>query len=107
MSQNKIIKSGQRVGNLRRKNLIRNHFDAHAEERKYWKSRSSYFHDADLKYMKFFIPEGKRVLDLGCGTGDLLNALNPNHGVGIDISPKMIRIAQENHPNLTFVLGDF
>ena len=107
MSQNTEIKSGQRVKSLRRKDLIRSHYDAHAEVRKRWKSKSSYFHNADLKYMKFFIPEGKRVLDLGCGIGDLLEALNPAHGVGIDISPEMIQIAKENHPNLNFLLGDF
>ena len=57
--------------------------------------------------MRFLVPEGKRVLDLGCGTGGLLNALKPREGVGIDFSRTMIERARSAHPHLTFVHGDF
>jgi len=46
------------------------------------------------------------VLDLGCGTGDLLAALEPSLGVGVDLSPAMIDRAQSKHPHLTFYVGD-
>ena len=72
ISQNTEIKSAQKVKSLQRKISTRNHYDAHAEGRKNWKSKSSYFHNADLKCMKFFILEDKRILDLGCDIGDLL-----------------------------------
>jgi Glycosyltransferases, probably involved in cell wall biogenesis len=42
------------------------------------------------------------VLELGCATGDLLNAVQPFKGVGIDISPKMVQLAQQKHPHLIF-----
>ena len=32
------------------------------------------YHDDDRKFMRFLIPPGKRVLELGCGRGDLLAA---------------------------------
>ena len=56
--------------------------------------------------MKFLIPKGLRILDLGCGTGDLLAALEPEFGVGIDFSPVMIEKAKKKYPDYQFTLGD-
>jgi SAM-dependent methyltransferase len=46
------------------------------------------------------------VLELGCGTGDLLAALKPSYGVGVDFSEGMIGEARKAHPDLTFFVGD-
>jgi hypothetical protein len=46
------------------------------------------------------------VLDLGCGDGSLLAALEPSRGVGIDFSPRMIDVARAAHPHLEFHVGD-
>src|SRR5260370_17428885 len=56
--------------------------------------------------MEFLIAAGKRVLELGCGRGDLLAALKPSYGVGIDFSAETIAKANARHPDLYFVLGD-
>ena len=56
--------------------------------------------------MRFLVPQGKRVLELGCGRGDLLATLEPAYGVGVDFSPRTIAKAMERHPELHFVLGD-
>jgi SAM-dependent methyltransferase len=56
--------------------------------------------------MRFLIPPGKRVLELGCGRGELLAALEPSYGVGVDFGAKTIARANELHPELHFVLGD-
>ncbi len=90
----------------RRKTAILEHADKYASERRSWIQRTDYFHEADTEYMRFLVPENARVLDIGCGAGDLLAALKPSHGVGVDISPAMIKIAQNSHPDLTFVTGD-
>jgi SAM-dependent methyltransferase len=42
-------------------------------------------------------------LELGCGNGDLLAALDPEHGVGVDFSAKMICAARDRHPQLRFI----
>jgi ubiquinone/menaquinone biosynthesis C-methylase UbiE len=60
----------------------------------------------DRKFMQFLIPPGKRVLELGCGRGDLLAALKPSWGVGIDFGAETIAAAAARYPDLHFVLGD-
>jgi SAM-dependent methyltransferase len=89
-----------------RKEAIRRHVDANAPNRVRWAQRAAFFHQEDLLYLKFLIPEGARVLELGCGAGDLLAALRPSFGVGVDFSEAMIAQARKAHPNLTFLVGD-
>ncbi|MCK5023557.1 MAG: glycosyltransferase [Candidatus Aenigmarchaeota archaeon] len=57
-------------------------------------------------YYRFLIPKGMRVLELGCGHGELLSCLKPSFGVGVDFSRKMIRQASEKHPELVFIQAD-
>jgi trans-aconitate methyltransferase len=51
---------------------------------------------------------GERILDLGCGTGQLTAeiARSGAHLVGLDNSPEMLAGARKNFPDLTFVSGD-
>lgn len=55
---------------------------------------------------QFFVPKGMRVLEVGCAQGDLLAALEPLVGVGIDFSSEMIERAQRKHPGLRFIQQD-
>ncbi|MBL8698898.1 MAG: glycosyltransferase [Alphaproteobacteria bacterium] len=86
--------------------LVQARFDALADSRAAWMARNAAFHAADEAYLRFLIPEGLRVLVVGCGIGDLVAALRPARGVGIDISPRMIDIARARHPGLEFHCGD-
>lgn len=43
------------------------------------------------------------MLEIGCGRGDLLAALRPARGVGVDVSRGMLAAARRRHPELTFV----
>ncbi|MEI8120587.1 MAG: glycosyltransferase [bacterium] len=52
------------------------------------------------------VPRGQSVLELGCGTGDLLNRLEPSRGVGVDFSSNMIELARARHPGLRFMCAD-
>jgi SAM-dependent methyltransferase len=89
-----------------RKADVRRRADASAPERRKWLEQASFFHAEDVRYLKFLIPPGARVLELGCGTGDLLAALEPQFGVGVDFSAGMIAQARAAHPDLTFSVGD-
>lgn len=91
--------------NNKKEEIISN-FDALAGEYQYWKKRNRYYHDDQERYFRFLVPGGLSILELGCGTGDLLHALRPKRGVGIDFSSKMLEIAKERYPNLEFCLAD-
>ncbi len=54
----------------------------------------------------FLIPPGMKVLEIGCGEGDLLAAIRPQPGIGVDFSPAMLEKARRRHPELTFVEAD-
>ena len=90
----------------KRKIAIKKQNDRLAGERDKWIKKNSFFYKNDQSYMRFLIKKKSRVLELGCGTGQLLNALNPSHGVGVDLSANMVDIAQKNYPNLEFIQGD-
>ena len=55
---------------------------------------------------RFLVPPGLRVLELGCSDGELLDALQPAVGVGVDFSPGMIENAKQRHSGLQFVEAD-
>ncbi len=89
-----------------RKRAILAHSERVAAERQLFRRKAAFFHSEDLRYLKFLIPEGLRVLEIGCGTGDVLAALKPSYGVGVDFSPAMIAQAETLHPDLGFRVGD-
>jgi SAM-dependent methyltransferase len=71
------------------------------------RSRGGYAYHRRLEtVLATVVAPGQRVLELGCGTGDLLAATKPAEGVGVDLSSEMIARAAAAHPSLTFVQGD-
>ena len=68
-------------------------------------------HKRLLSYLT--LPHPSSVLDLGCGTGRLLNRLAENfpdlQGIGVDLSPQMLKEAREtnqHHPRLIYTQGN-
>lgn len=95
----------------KRKAAILEHIDKIAVERDGWRARNAGFYADDTAFLKFLIPEGARILDLGCGTGTLLAELKPSDGVGVDFSDNMVDVARSNYPEheypeLQFRVGD-
>ncbi|HZX11915.1 MAG TPA: methyltransferase domain-containing protein [Candidatus Nanoarchaeia archaeon] len=87
---------------------IKDHFEHVAHNYDYWKKKNWYYYQQLKTILKEKIPPGKKVLEIGCGTGDLLAALQPLKGLGIDISENMIKIAKEKHKetkNIAFNVG--
>jgi ubiquinone/menaquinone biosynthesis C-methylase UbiE len=82
------------------------HFDRLAPEMDQWVARNQYFYEDEVSFLRFLVPPGRRVLELGCGTGRLLAKLQPSLGVGVDISHRMIEEARRRHPELTFHVGN-
>lgn len=86
--------------------VIIRRFDLLAPQRQQWRARNRYYYADQERYFRFLIPEGGSILELGCGTGNLLNALRPKRGIGIDISSEMVKIARETYPELEFRQAD-
>lgn len=82
------------------------YFEKLAPKRLKWKKRNRFYHSLLEKYYRFLVPEGSKVLEIGCGTGDLLHAVKPEQGVGVDFSPAMVEIAGDRYPGLAFYTQD-
>src|SRR5579872_5664426 len=84
--------------------------DYRQERINYWNSYrrgrpGHYYHNEIARIYQFLVPVGHRVLELGCGEGDLLAALKPSRGVGVDFSPRMIAGAKLRYRNLSSSLA--
>src|SRR5690349_24309349 len=71
-----------------------------------YESFRRYYRRRLIEIFAFLIPPGARVLELGCGQGDLLAALRPSYGAGLDFSAPMLASARARHPELHFLAVD-
>lgn len=69
-------------------------------------SWSGYYRDKLQSAYRHLVPEGQTVLELGCAQGNLLSALKPSKGVGVDFCPEAVEKARTTNPHLEFVLAD-
>jgi ubiquinone/menaquinone biosynthesis C-methylase UbiE len=77
-------------------------FDRFAAETDAWHRRNASYYAAITATARFYVEPGARVLEIGCGNGDVLAALRPAVGVGVDVSPAMVDLARRKHPHLRF-----
>lgn len=69
-------------------------------------SKSARFYDDLIKELE--IHSGDRILDVGCGTGEVLRFIASKtdiQGNGLDVSEKMLAIAKEKNPSMDFQRG--
>lgn len=104
-------------GSVRTDSALTSDFERHQRERRaHWDAVaqaldtphrwSEYYHQRLTEVYRFLVPPAQRVLELGCGQADLLAALQPRVGVGIDLSPEMVARAKARHPELTVMVAD-
>ena len=74
--------------------LSYNHDNIRRKHRYYW--------DEITHYCNYFSVDNLNILEIGCGTGDLIANLKGNLKIGIDFSPKMIEIARRKYPLIEF-----
>lgn len=84
----------------------RSHWDALARSSDQWRGWGGYYHQRLAQIYGFLVTPNQRVLEIGSGIGDLLAALAPSVGVGVDFSTEMIERAAKKHPSLHFVQAD-
>jgi ubiquinone/menaquinone biosynthesis C-methylase UbiE len=81
---------------------LKEYFDSIADRWDRWKKRNRYYHTSVERLLQFLVTPRSSVLEIGCATGDLLHAVQPTEGVGVDISPAMIHLAQKKYPHYAF-----
>jgi SAM-dependent methyltransferase len=82
------------------------HWDAVTQQMDTWTGWGGYYHQRLTQIYEFLVTPGQRVIEIGCARGDLLAALRPAVGVGVDFSGEMIRRAARQHPELRFIEAD-
>jgi SAM-dependent methyltransferase len=81
-------------------------YDALAGERARWQRKNRAYYRNIERLVRFVVPEGASVLEVGCGLGDLLAACKPSAGLGVDLSPRLVDLARARHPELAFAVAD-
>ncbi len=72
----------------------------------YWRKKNRYYYQDLDQLIRFLVPANQRVLEIGSGTGVLLNSLWPRYGLGIDRDPAAVQLAKQRFPHLAFQVQD-
>ncbi|BCY16245.1 MAG: glycosyltransferase [Chloroflexi bacterium] len=103
-STNEIDKN--RAAEIQYRNERREHSDQRARTLDGWRGLGGYYHRRLHEIYKFLVAPNQKILEIGCGEGDLLAALNPSLGVGFDLSSAMSKRASLKHPQMLFFAAD-
>lgn len=62
----------------------------------------------EARLVDAMVPRGARILDAGCGPGRVGGYLHEagHQVVGVDVDPKLIAAAEEDHPGPRWIVGD-
>ncbi|MBA3768794.1 MAG: methyltransferase domain-containing protein [Acidobacteria bacterium] len=87
---------------------IRDDFDRIALLTERFGSAGNIYHNYIRRHLPLYC---ENALEIGCGTGEFTRLLATRAGsvLAIDLSPQMIRLAQQqsaNYPNIEYMLGD-
>lgn len=91
------------------KDIVEQGYDRIGEEYERWSTKGT--DPARERYLKVLLegfPKGAQVLDLGCGSGALATRrLSERFQItGVELSSRMVELAQRNIPTATFVRAD-
>ncbi len=81
---------------------IKNYWNHFASSWTKYRRNRSYYWNSISKYCNYFIHPTSSVIEIGCGSGDLLNSIEGNRKVGIDFSSKMIELAKSQFKDIEF-----
>jgi SAM-dependent methyltransferase len=70
------------------------HFDWVSQHDRFPRRAQAGFHDGIASLLRHLIPAGGSILEAGCAHGELLRALAPRRGLGLEISQGMLTGAQ-------------
>ena len=82
---------------------LKDYFNNVANTRVKYRQTKHYYWDSITEYCNFFVQPDSSVLEIGCGTGELIAQINGNYKTGIDFSETMIDEAKRQFPAIEFV----
>ncbi|MBV9196312.1 MAG: glycosyltransferase [Solirubrobacterales bacterium] len=85
---------------------LRDYFDLIAPEWDNWRSRNRFYHEKVNELVAGAVVSNRRVLDIGCGKGDVLATLRPSSGLGLNVADRLTQMARERYPHLRFETFD-
>jgi SAM-dependent methyltransferase len=97
---------GTDVSRHRYRAARKEHWEESSRRQDSRRGAGGYYHRRLKQVFQQLVPPGLRILELGCGQGDLLASLAPSRGVGIDFSAQMLSRARDRHAELTFIEAD-
>lgn len=71
-----------------------------------WRRRNAYYYRWLERIYQSAVRPGSRVLHVGCECGDLLAAVEPGYGVGIDQDEQAVALARQRFGHLHFEVAD-
>jgi SAM-dependent methyltransferase len=77
-----------------------------AQERPRHPAARDFMADDLARTLGRLIPDDASVLEVGCGTGELLAALPQRRRAGIDMLPEVVAEARRRHPGIDFQVGN-
>jgi len=86
-----------------KKQKLKDYFNRIAETRIKYRKSKSYYWDSITDYINFFVDDSSSVIEIGCGTGELLGKISGKEKTGIDFSEKMIEEAKKQFPQIDFI----
>jgi len=89
-----------------RSEIFKQHFERIAPKRKDYRKRRSYYWNDITSYVSYFIHQEHSVLEVGSGTGEMLNDLHAKRKVGVDFSEQMVQIARDQFKEPEFFVMD-
>src|SRR5437016_9444295 len=89
----------------RRRERTRNHLASIASRREGWIKRNRYYYELLGRLLRFLVEPQKKVLSVRCDIGNLLAAVRPGEGKGIDICAEIVEIAQQRNRSFNFAVA--
>jgi len=85
-----------------RKKRLKAYFNELAQTRINYRKKKKYYWNNITQYCNFFINNDDKVLEIGCGTGELIGTIKGKQKVGVDFSEEMISNAKMQFPEISF-----
>src|SRR5439155_21572812 len=82
-----------------RRERTRDHLAKIAARRESWINRNKYYYGLLSRLLRFLVEPQKKVLSVRCDTGNVLAAVRPSDGKGVDICAEVVEIARHGNPS--------